>query len=65
MYTARQNNQSNYIACAKARPHLGTTPFQLRNHSDPIGLQCTLQLYNEYFVPNTKQCKTLFLLFPV
>jgi len=64
MYTARQNNQFNCIACAKARPYLGTVPFNLSNHSDPIGLQCVLQLHNESFVPNTKQCKNLSLLFP-
>ena len=48
----------------KARPYLGTLPFNLSNHSDPTSLQCLLQLYNESIVPNTKQCKTLSLLFP-
>jgi len=49
--------------CTKARPHLGTAPFKLSNHSDLTGLQCELQLYNDSFAPNTKQCKTLSLLF--
>ena len=58
-YTTRQNNQSNCVECAKARSHL-----EISNHSDPTGFQCALQLYNESFVPNIKQCKTLSLLFP-
>ena len=61
MYTARQNNQSNCITCAKARPHLETAPFKLSNHSDPTGLQCALHiiLYNESVEPNTNQLAVL------
>ncbi|CAN2390307.1 hypothetical protein PRIEUP_LOCUS343 [Pristimantis euphronides] len=53
----------NCAACAGARPHLGTTPFQLSNTMDPLGLQCILKLYNS-FIPASDQCKTLLLLYP-
>ena len=45
MYTARQNGQSNCLACAKARQQLGTVPFKLTDEKDPAGLQCVLKLF--------------------
>uniref|UniRef100_A0A3Q3WSJ8 Uncharacterized protein n=1 Tax=Mola mola TaxID=94237 RepID=A0A3Q3WSJ8_MOLML len=63
MYTAKQNGQSNCVACAKARPQLGTAPFKLSDDTDPKSLQCVLQLFNGAFVPENETCKTLALLF--
>ena len=60
MYTARQNGQSNCLACAKARPQLGT----VTDEKHPTGLQCVLQLFEILDVPLQSQCKTISLLFP-
>ena len=64
MFTARQNGQSNCLACAKARPQLGTVAFRLTDEKDPAGLQCILQLFRTSYTPLRQQCKTLSLLFP-
>uniref|UniRef100_A0A668AUA8 Uncharacterized protein n=1 Tax=Myripristis murdjan TaxID=586833 RepID=A0A668AUA8_9TELE len=63
MCTARQSGQTNCIACARARPQLGTTPFALTPENDPSGLHCVLRLYDASFKP-TEVCKTVSLLFP-
>uniref|UniRef100_A0A8D3E829 Uncharacterized protein n=1 Tax=Scophthalmus maximus TaxID=52904 RepID=A0A8D3E829_SCOMX len=61
-YTTEQSGQSDCIACARARPQLATTPFQLNNKNDPKGLQCVLQLFGN--TSAAEDCKTLSLLFP-
>ena len=64
MFTAHQNGQSNCLACARARPELGTVPFKLTKEKDSAGLQCVLQLFDIFYTPLQSQCKTLSLLFP-
>ena len=61
-YTAIQTDRTDCVACAKARPVLGTALFRLNNQNDPDGLHCTIQL----FKPNVTEtaCKTLSLLYP-
>ena len=64
MYTARQTDRNNCIACSTARPQLGTAPFRLTSSSDTTGLQCVLSSFNRTTKPTTDQCKSLDLLFP-
>uniref|UniRef100_A0A671Y016 Uncharacterized protein n=1 Tax=Sparus aurata TaxID=8175 RepID=A0A671Y016_SPAAU len=44
-YTAIQTDRTDCVACAKARPILGTAPFRLNNQNDPDGFLCTIQLF--------------------
>uniref|UniRef100_A0A3B4WU22 Uncharacterized protein n=1 Tax=Seriola lalandi dorsalis TaxID=1841481 RepID=A0A3B4WU22_SERLL len=64
-YEALTTGKSNCLACAKARPVLGTVPFRLSDSSDPAGLQCAVKLFKAGVHPNDDKCKTLELLFPV
>lgn len=50
------------IACAGARPSLGTVPFPLNPHSDPEGFKCMFTLYKTDSPKNN--CTTLKYLFP-
>uniref|UniRef100_A0A3B4V5F3 Envelope glycoprotein n=1 Tax=Seriola dumerili TaxID=41447 RepID=A0A3B4V5F3_SERDU len=64
IYTAQNNkpNTTNCLACAAARPGLGTVPFPLNQNNDPDGFQCMLRLFNS---PNPlKDCTILHYLFP-
>uniref|UniRef100_A0A3B4UKK7 Uncharacterized protein n=1 Tax=Seriola dumerili TaxID=41447 RepID=A0A3B4UKK7_SERDU len=63
-YTALTTGKSNCLACAKARPVLGTVPFRLSDSSDPAGLQCAVKLFKAGVHPTNDKCKTLELLFP-
>uniref|UniRef100_A0A3Q3K018 Envelope polyprotein n=1 Tax=Monopterus albus TaxID=43700 RepID=A0A3Q3K018_MONAL len=62
-YTARQHNQSGCIACATARPQLGTSPFRLDPQAGLQGLQCVLRLYKPNS-DNSSLCTTMAQLFP-
>uniref|UniRef100_A0A3B4VN67 Uncharacterized protein n=1 Tax=Seriola dumerili TaxID=41447 RepID=A0A3B4VN67_SERDU len=64
IYTAQNNkpNTTNCLACAAARPGLGTVPFPLNQNDDPDGFQCMIRLFNS---PNpSEDCTTLHYLFP-
>lgn len=63
-YTAQQHNRTNCIACAAARPHLGTVPFPLTPMTDPKGLQCILQLFKPSSTSTDQTCVTLSLRYP-
>uniref|UniRef100_A0A3B4VMT9 Uncharacterized protein n=1 Tax=Seriola dumerili TaxID=41447 RepID=A0A3B4VMT9_SERDU len=65
IHTAQNNkpNTTNCLACAAARPGLGTVPFPLNQNNDPDGFQCMLRLFNS---PNPlKDCTILHYLFPL
>uniref|UniRef100_A0A3Q3JT44 Uncharacterized protein n=1 Tax=Monopterus albus TaxID=43700 RepID=A0A3Q3JT44_MONAL len=63
-YTAARTNNTDCVACAKARPTLGTAPFKLNNQNDPEGLRCTVKLFGSAIVPTGEKCRTLYFLFP-
>uniref|UniRef100_A0A3Q3J8I3 Uncharacterized protein n=1 Tax=Monopterus albus TaxID=43700 RepID=A0A3Q3J8I3_MONAL len=63
-YTATSTNNVDCVACAKARPVLGTAPFKLNNQNDPVGLRCTVNLFGSTTVPRGEICKALHYLFP-
>lgn len=62
LYTAMTTGKGDCVACAKARPLLGTVPFRLTNSRDREGLQCTIRLFKSHSAPG--QSKTLSFLFP-
>ena len=61
-YTAIQTDKTDCMACAKARPVLGTAPFRLNNQNDPGGLLYTVQLFGTN--ATDAKCKKLSLLYP-
>ncbi|XP_075203382.1 syncytin-B-like [Anomaloglossus baeobatrachus] len=64
-YTANQNNRSDCIACATARPHLGTIPFRL-SEEDPDGMQCILAMFDVSFDPTDDDiCNSISKLYPM
>uniref|UniRef100_A0A3Q3JI22 Uncharacterized protein n=1 Tax=Monopterus albus TaxID=43700 RepID=A0A3Q3JI22_MONAL len=63
-YTAVSTNNIDCVACAKARPTLGTAPFKLNNQNDPEGLRCTVKLFGSATVPIEEKCRTLYFLLP-
>uniref|UniRef100_A0A8P4G627 DUF4371 domain-containing protein n=1 Tax=Dicentrarchus labrax TaxID=13489 RepID=A0A8P4G627_DICLA len=66
-YTALSTGNSDCIACAKARPSLGTMPsrsFRLSDQIDPTELACVVKLFSRSFKPTEAKCKTLALRFP-
>uniref|UniRef100_A0AAY5K6U3 Uncharacterized protein n=1 Tax=Esox lucius TaxID=8010 RepID=A0AAY5K6U3_ESOLU len=60
-YSAKTHNLSDCIACATARPQLGTMPFPLNPLNDPSGYDCMIQLYLKQTDPN---CTSLSLFYP-
>lgn len=62
-YTASTTDHVNCLACAKARPTLGTVPFKLNPHNN-VGLLCALQLFTSLSIPINTTCHTLAYLFP-
>ncbi|XP_040289417.1 endogenous retrovirus group PABLB member 1 Env polyprotein-like [Bufo bufo] len=65
-YTVLSQKRSNCIACAAARPHLGTVPFPLSELTDPEGFKCILKMYTETIPSDdTSRCRTLELLYPI
>uniref|UniRef100_A0A667Y9M7 Uncharacterized protein n=1 Tax=Myripristis murdjan TaxID=586833 RepID=A0A667Y9M7_9TELE len=62
-YTAKQQNRSNCIVCSSPKPRLGTVPFALDPETDPVGLQCILQMFHRSY-SSTGRCASLSLLFP-
>ncbi|XP_077122146.1 uncharacterized protein LOC143776558 isoform X1 [Ranitomeya variabilis] len=63
-YTAEQNNKTNCIACATARPHLGTIPLRISD-PDQTDLKCILALYNTSYDPTDNAlCYALSALHP-
>ncbi|XP_049906334.1 uncharacterized protein LOC126393930 [Epinephelus moara] len=63
VHTARNSKFSSCscLACAAARPGLGTVPFPLNPDNDPKGFRCMLDLYKSDSATN---CTILKLLFP-
>ena len=64
MYTAQHNKpkKTDCLACAAARPNLGTVPFPLNPTNDQLGFQCMLQMFTSNEVVNN--CTSLHYLFP-
>lgn len=61
VYSVNQMKISNCVACAVARPHLGTMPFPLTTTNDPKGHNCVLKLFSQ---PSPDNCTSFGLLFP-
>ena len=61
IYTAKQANLTNCVACSSARPTLYTSPAPLLPHVDPEGFQCMLSMHMHVNPPN---CSTISALFP-
>ncbi|XP_073427713.1 uncharacterized protein [Dendrobates tinctorius] len=64
-YTTEQNNKTDCIACATARPHLGTIPLRY-SEQDQVDLQCILALYNATYDPSDNVlCQSLSVRYPI
>ncbi|XP_073425682.1 uncharacterized protein [Dendrobates tinctorius] len=64
-YTTEQNNKTDCIACATARPHLVTIPLRY-SEQDQVDLQCILALYNATYDPSDNVlCQSLSVRYPI
>uniref|UniRef100_A0A3Q0RV27 Uncharacterized protein n=1 Tax=Amphilophus citrinellus TaxID=61819 RepID=A0A3Q0RV27_AMPCI len=63
-YTAETTAKLDCVACAKARPTLGTAPYRLSLKSDPERLFCTVKLFIQTNTPEPGTCNTLNYLYP-
>ncbi|XP_034089152.1 uncharacterized protein LOC117557428 [Gymnodraco acuticeps] len=47
VYSVKQSKMADCLACAAARPSLGTVPFPFNAHNDPRGQLCMYKLYGQ------------------